>query len=179
LLPFGQVGGRIQGMDKGDITQVAKWDYDVRKFKSVDEILDFAISREIDAEAFYKELAEMVESPKMVKVLSDLAAEEVEHKEKLEAVKAGKKEIGDREVGDLEIVDYVKDVKHHPKMNYIDLLVVGMKKEGTSRRLYADLAAIAQKQEFKDIFLKLAQEETKHKQRFELDYDLMKFRTVQ
>ncbi len=165
-------------MEKGENKQAAKWDYDVRKFKSADEILDFAISRETDAEAFYMELAGMVENPEMVKVLSDLAAEEAEHKEKLEAVKAGKKEIGDKEVGDLEIVDYVTGAEPHPKMNYIDLLVVGMKKEETSRKLYANLAAIAQEQRLKDTFLKLAQEEAKHKLRFELDYDLMKFGTA-
>jgi len=60
-------------------------------------------------------------------------------------------------------------------MTYTDLLVVGMKKEETSRRLYADLAAVAEKQEFRDIFLKLAQEEAKHKLRFEFEYDLLTF----
>jgi rubrerythrin len=60
-------------------------------------------------------------------------------------------------------------------MNYAELLVVGMKKEETSRKLYADLAAIVQRQELKDIFLKLAQEEAKHKLRFEFEYDLMTF----
>lgn len=164
-------------MENGEIKQAAKWKYDVRKFKSVNEILDFAISREIEAETFFMELAEMAENPRITKTFKDLAAEEVEHKEKLEAVKAGKKEIGDREVGTLEIVDYVKDVKPHSKMNYIDLLIVGMKKEETSRRLYLNLAVIAQEQGLKDIFLKLAQEEAKHKLRFELDYDLMKFGT--
>jgi rubrerythrin len=120
-------------------------------------------------------LAGLVEKPEMVKVLSDLAAEELEHKVKLEAVKAGKVEIGEEEVGKLDIVDYVKDVELHPKMNYAELLVVGMKKEETSRKLYTDLAAIVQKQELKDIFLKLAQEEAKHRLRFEFEYDLMTF----
>jgi len=164
-----------RNMDKEEIKQVAKWDYDVRKFKSVDEILDFAISREIDAQAFYVKLAGLVENPKMVKFLSDLAAEELGHKEKLEAVKAGKGEIGDQNVGKLDIVDYVKDVVQHSKMSYADLLVVAMKKEETSRKLYADLAKIIQKQELRDVFLKLAQEEDKHKLRFELEYDLMMF----
>lgn len=162
-------------MDKGEIKQVGKWDYDVRKFKSVDEVLDFAISREIDAQAFYVKLAGLVENPKMVKFLSDLALEELGHKEKLEALKAGKGEIGEQDVGELDIVDYVKDVVTHSKMSYTDLLVVAMKKEETSRKLYADLAATVQQQELKNIFLKLAQEEAKHKLRFELEYDLMMF----
>ena len=60
-------------------------------------------------------------------------------------------------------------------MSYVELLVVGMKKEEKSRKLYSDLASIAQKQELKDMFLKLAQEEAEHKLRFELEYDLTTF----
>ncbi|MGB8226616.1 MAG: ferritin family protein [Sedimentisphaerales bacterium] len=162
-------------MDKGEIKQAAKWDYDVKKFKSADEILDFAINREVDAYNFYVKLAAMAEKPKMVKVFSDLAVEELEHKTKLQAVKAGKGRIGEQEVGKLDIVDYAKDVEPNPKMSYVDLLVVGMKKEETSRRLYTDLAAIIQEQRLKDIFLKLAQEEAKHKLRFEFEYDITAF----
>jgi rubrerythrin len=162
-------------MDKGEIKQAAKWDYDVRKFKSIDEILDFAINREVDAQAFYVKLAGLAENPKVIKVFSDLATEELEHKEKLEAVKAGKGRIGEQEIGKLDIVDYAKDVEPNPKMSYVDLLVVGMKKEETSRRLYTDLAAIIQEQRLKDIFLQLAQEEAKHKLRFEFEYDLITF----
>jgi len=34
---------------------------------------------------------------------------------------------------------------------------------------------LTQKQELKEIFLKLAQEEAEHKLRFEIEYDLMTF----
>jgi rubrerythrin len=174
LLPV-WVGGIIQVMDKGESKQVVKWDYEVRKFKSIDEILDFAISREIDAQLFYVKLAGITENPKVVKTFSDLANEELEHKAKLEAVKAGTDKIGEQDVGQLDIVDYAKDVQPYPKMTYVELLVVGMKKEETSRRLYTNLAAALQEQKLRDIFLKLAQEEAKHKLRFELEYDLMTF----
>jgi len=148
---------------------------DIKKFRSVDEVLDFAIKREIEAQNFYMELADFVEKPEMAKVLSDLALEELEHKVKLEAVKAGEIGIDEEEVGKLDIAEYVQDVEQHPKMSYIDLLVVGMKKEEISRKLYTDLATIAQTRELRDIFLKLAQEEAKHKLRFEIEYDLMTF----
>ena len=147
----------------------------MKNFGSIDEVLDFAIKREIEAQNFYMELADFVEKPEMAKVLSDLASEEVEHKEKLEAVKAGEIGIDEEEVGKLDIAEYVQDVEQHPKMSYVDLLVVGMKKEEISRKLYTDLATIAQRQEMRDIFLKLAQEEAKHKLRFEIEYDLMTF----
>jgi len=147
----------------------------MKKLRSIDEVLDFAIKREIEAQDFYMELADFVENPEMAKVLSDLASEELEHKAKLEAVKAGEISIGEEAVSNLGITCHVKDVEPYAKMSYVDLLVVGMKKEETSRKLYTDLATIAQKQELRDIFLKLAQEEAEHKLRFEIEYDLMTF----
>jgi rubrerythrin len=145
------------------------------KFKSIDEVLDFAISREIEAQAFYLKLADMVETPEMAKVFSDLASKELEHKEKLKAVKAGQISIDEENVGNLGITDHVKSVEPHAKMSYVDMLIVGMKKEETSRKLYSDLANLAQNQDLKEIFLKLAQEEAEHKLRFEIEYDLMTF----
>ena len=145
------------------------------KFNSIDDVLDFAISREIEAQAFYLKLANIVEKPEMAKVLSDLASEELEHKAKLQAIKAGQIGIGEEIVGNLGITGHVKSVEPHSRMSYVDLLVVGMKKEETSRKLYSDLAKVVQTHELKEIFLKLAQEEAEHKLRFEIEYDLMTF----
>ncbi len=148
---------------------------DMTKLKSNDEVLDFAINREIEAQAFYLKLADIVETPEMAKVFSDLASEELEHKAKLQAVKAGQISIDEEKVGNLGITDHVKSVEPYSKMSYVDMLVVGMKKEETSRKLYSDLARLTQKQELKEIFLKLAQEEAEHKLRFEIEYDLTTF----
>jgi len=147
----------------------------MKKFKSVDEVLDFAISTEIEAHNFYMKLSEFVEKPEMAKVLSDMALEEFEHKVKLEAVKAGKIEVKEEEVGNLGIADNLEEVIPYAKMSYIDLLVMAMKNEEAARKLYTDLAIIAQEQEVKDVFLKLAQEEANHKLRFEIEYDLTTF----
>jgi rubrerythrin len=145
------------------------------KFKSFDDIMDFAISREIEAQKFYLQLADIVERPEMAKVFSDLASEELEHKAKLQAIKAGQIKIEKENIGNLGITDHVKSVEPHAKMSYVDMLVVGMKKEETSRKLYTDLARATQKQELQEIFLQLAQEEADHKLRFEIEYDLMTF----
>lgn len=146
-----------------------------RKFSSIDEVLEFAIDRESEAHLFYVRVADMVKSPELVKVLKELATEEVEHRVKLEAVKAGEAAIEEEEVGSLNIADYLPDVEPHPNMNHTELLVVAMKKENLSYKLYTDLAALAQKKELKDLFLKLAQEEAEHKLRFELEYDWTMF----
>jgi len=145
------------------------------KFKSVDDVLDFALSREIEAQAFYLKLADIVETPEMAKVFSDLASEELEHKAKLQAIKAGQIGIDKENVGNLGITNHVKSVEPHAKMSYVDMIVVGMKKEERARKLYSDLARVTQNQELREIFLKLAQEEAEHKLRFEIEYDLMTF----
>lgn len=145
------------------------------KFGSVDEVLDFAIAREIEANLLYVRLADMVKKPELAKILRDLAAEEAEHKVRLEAIKAGEARIEEEKVGNLNIADYVPDVEPHPNMDYAELLIVAMKKEDLSYRLYVNLAAISLEEELRGIFLKLAQEEAGHRLRFEIDYDLTTF----
>jgi rubrerythrin len=46
-----------------------------------------------------------------------------------------------------------------------------MKREKAAYRLYLDLAAVAEAEELTETFLWLAQEEAKHKLRFEIEYD--------
>jgi len=145
--------------------------HNMEKFNSVDDILDFAIAREIEADKFYTELAGRMEDPAMRKVFKEFAKEERGHKIKLEAVKAGEVKIEQEQVSSLDIAGYVVDAEAKPDMNYADALVLAMKKEKASYRLYLDLAAIAEAEELTDMFLALAQEEAKHKLRFEIEYD--------
>jgi rubrerythrin len=143
----------------------------MRDFGSADEILDFAIQNEMEANRFYSDLAQQMKNPAMQKVFEEFAIEEMGHKRKLEAVKAGEFEIRDDQVLSLGIADYVVTGEPEPDMNYADALVLAMKKEKAAYRLYLDLAAIAEAEELTDLFLALAQEEAKHKLRFEIEYD--------
>ncbi|MHC4240587.1 MAG: ferritin family protein, partial [Planctomycetota bacterium] len=49
-----------------------------------EEVLEFAIARELEAYHFYLALAERVDSAEMRTVFEDLAKEELDHKAKLE-----------------------------------------------------------------------------------------------
>ena len=147
----------------------------MKKFRSVDEVLDFAIAGEIQAQELYLKMAFMVENPWMSRTLEGFAQEELQHRVKLEAVKAGKITLDREEVGDLGIDDTLEDVKSHTSMDYPELLVYAIKKENSSHRLYATMASIFSEPELKDIFLKLALEEANHKRRFEIEYDSVTF----
>ncbi len=147
----------------------------MENFESVDEILDFAIGRENEAIHLYIDLAGKVNKPELRKVLKDFAREEQEHKIKLEDAKAVGMVLKDEEVGSLGIAEYVDGGEVRPDMSYADILILAMKKENVSVKLYTDLAKIAQDEEMKDMFLWLAHEETEHKLRFEMEYDLTTF----
>lgn len=144
-------------------------------FESVDQVLDFAIARELEAHDLYTRWAGHVKKPSMRRILNDLAQEELEHKEKLEEVKAGRMKIGLEKVGNLDIADKAEDIAFQPEMNYTELLILAMKKEDKSVKLYTQLATASRQPQLKDIFLELAREEAQHKLRFELEYDLTTF----
>jgi rubrerythrin len=63
------------------------------------------------------------------------------------------------------------EVEPGPEMDYQDALVLAMKKEKAAFRFYLDLANQTANEEQKSLFLSLAQEEAKHKLRFEIEYD--------
>jgi len=145
---------------------------DVTEFKSVDDILDFAIAREEEAAEFYTALAAKMEKPWMKKTFEKFAKEEKGHRAKLQGVKDGKRLLpAQRKVMDLKIGDYLVAEEGTPDMTYQDALVLAMKKEKRAFRLYSDLAAKVDDGGVSDLFLGLAQEEAKHKLRFELEYD--------
>lgn len=141
-------------------------------FQSVDEALDFAIKNEEEAATFYTELAGRVTAPNVKEIFLGFAEEEKGHKAKLEAVKNGARLLAARsKVLDLKIGDYMAGAEPHDNMSYADSLVVAMQAEKAAFKLYTDLAASTADATLRELFLGLAQEEAKHKLRFELEYD--------
>ena len=142
------------------------------QWKSVDEVLDFAIANEEEAAQFYTDLAEKMDKPWMSKIFKEFAREEEGHKRKLLEVKAGKQLAPvEGKVLDLKIGDYLVEMEASPDMDYQDALILAMQKEKTAFKMYSDLAEAANDENLKTLFTSLAQEEAKHKLRFEIEYD--------
>ena len=152
----------------------------MQEFRSVNDVLDFAISEEEAAAQFYTDLAAKMEREWMQKVFQDFAKEEQGHKVKLLGVKSGKIPLlTDEQVMDLKIGDYLVDVdaeQQQTGLDYQQALILAMKKEKAAFKLYNDLANQTKEKEFVNLFQALAQEEAKHKLRFELEYDEQFFR---
>jgi rubrerythrin len=145
----------------------------MQKFSSADEVLDFAVEQEIAAQNFYHNLAANSDIPEMKVVFESFEKEEKGHQARLESMKTKGTfaAANPADVEDLGLADYLVDVEPTSHMEYKDALILAMKKEKAAYRLYTDLAELSKSKEMKDTFLFLAQEEAKHKLRFEIEYD--------
>jgi rubrerythrin len=141
-------------------------------FKSVDDVLDFAIAREEEAASFYKDLATKMSNPHTKQLFELFSKEEMGHKLKLLNIKDDKSLIPvEKEIRSLSLADYLVDIEVTPQMNYQEALIVAMKKEKAAFKLYNDLASATNEPSVRAIFQILSQEEAKHKLRFEIEYD--------
>ncbi|HAN19324.1 MAG: rubrerythrin [Bacteroidetes bacterium GWC2_33_15] len=144
----------------------------MKNFNSINEILDFAINAEQEAVDFYNQLAVNSKTSDMQQVFTQFAQEEIGHKARLIKIKnEGSYQLKQEQVADLKIADYLVSIMPTPGISYQDALVLAMKKEKAAFKLYFELSKRAQDTEMKNVFLSLAQEESKHKLRFEIEYD--------
>lgn len=144
----------------------------MEKFKTIDEILDFAMKSEQEAVDFYTQLATQMKNQQIKETFLQFAQEEVGHKARLQRIKDERLfDLSDEKIQDLKISDYTVPVKPNPDMDYAEALLLAMKKEKAAFKLYTKLAERTDNTELKAVFQNLAVEESKHKLRFELEYD--------
>jgi len=146
----------------------------MEEFETNEDILKFAIDREVQANQFYVALAERMAEPQMRQVFENLAAEELEHKAllELEVMKRGTV-VASEEMTGRFAANGAADVTTVLHMGYKNALAIGIDKERASFRLYADWIATAEDEEQREILLSLAEEEAKHKARLEIEYDML------
>ncbi len=144
----------------------------MKDFTSIDSILDFAINNEQEAVDFYNQLAGNSKNEEMKNVFTQFAKEEMGHKARLTKIKTeGSFEMKQQDVLDLKMSDYLVDIEPKPDMTYEEALILAMKREKNAFKLYTNLSEKAPTADLRKIFQSLAQEESKHKLRFELEYD--------
>jgi rubrerythrin len=108
----------------------------------------------------------------MKEVFLEFAGEEMKHKQRLIRIREeGVFTMPKQVVADLKIADYVVAAEPRPGMSYEESLVIAMKREKTAFKLYMKLAERSPNDELKNVFQSLAMEESRHKLRFELEYD--------
>ena len=145
----------------------------MEKFKTYDAILEFGIRKERQANRFYLAMAERVADPVIKKVFEELAAEELEHKAKLELelMKIGKTVDTTPDTESIDSSEYVYSDAAELDMDYRDVLELAITKEDAAFRLYVDMLAHSYSDQSREVLLALAEEEVRHKLRFEAERD--------
>ncbi len=144
-------------------------------FKSIDEILNFAIEKEVEAVEFYKKASGLAHVESIRDVLLDFSNEEDKHRKMLEHFKDDQKKIEKYEfkkILDLKRSDFlVVNVEYETGMNFTDILKLAMKREEMAVKLYNKLSNYALDSNVDNLFQILVQEESKHKNILETMYD--------
>ena len=140
--------------------------------KQFEEIIRFAIHREIESMDFYNKASNLVKHAGTRDLFLDFVKQEEGHKTKLEEVLAGKIVLGQIEkIPNLKISDYMVEAELKPDISYGDILRIAMKREERSVKLYTDLNKKNQDEVLRNVFSFLIQEESKHKYYIEKLYD--------
>lgn len=142
---------------------------DEKKFQ---EVIQFAIQREIESMGFYDKASKMVKHSGTRDLFLDFVKQEEGHKKKLEEVQAGKVGLEKIEkIPNLKISDYMIEAELKSDISYGDILRIAMKREERSVKLYTDLNEKNQNENLRNLFTFLIQEEGKHKYYIEKLYD--------
>lgn len=143
-------------------------------FKSVDDILAYAIEKENEAVKFYTELSNKDNFKSVKDTFKDFAKEEQKHADLLSELSTDKSKVNDyslKAIPDLIISDYLVETEYKEGMFMQDILRIAMKREELAVKLYKDLAGKTDNVEIIKVLNILAQEEAKHKLGLETMYD--------
>ncbi len=139
-------------------------------------ILEAAVKIEEQSYVLYTMAQKKVNYQSSKKFLKELASEEMKHKQKLLAIIENQERISKlgshaKSIQDLKIVDIMKDLPISEDADYQKILIYAAKREKTTYEYYKSLALGLEATEAGDLFSKLAQEELKHKNKLEREYD--------
>ena len=140
--------------------------------KEFRKVVQFAIEKEIGTSNLYAFCGRIAKYSGAKELFEELAKEEEGHRKLLEGLSIERVDQAKLEpIQDLRISDYLIDVTCKPDSSYADILRVVMKNEEYSVKLYNDLKTSCRDEESRKLFTFLAQEEAKHKLKFEKIYD--------
>ncbi|MDH4203253.1 MAG: ferritin family protein [Phycisphaerae bacterium] len=150
------------------------------EFESIQDILEFAISKEQASVQFYKDLASQMSDQTTRSLFETLVRNEQTHIEslRLEINKLGYTVKPEEQAPAsvylweerLELDDQARD------MDFVDALVLAIQKERAAFRLYAQILGMTQNEQFAKILMELAEEEMRHVLQLEREYEVVTHR---
>jgi rubrerythrin len=133
-----------------------------------DDIIDRAISSEIEAAEFYAQVAEKSKNTFIKELFLTFSEEEKKHRQILEGFRDDPSvAISFEKVPDFHIAETVDQPALSMDMSPVDAVALAMKKEEAAMRHYTELADVCTNAERKKLFYQLAAMEREHKNKME------------
>ncbi len=141
--------------------------------KRIADILDIAIKREEEAYEFYMDIHSKVDDANVKSTLEFMAGEEKKHKAFLVSYRDG--HFGDKglrmsDVVDYKIAEYLEEPEISANSKPEEVYLVASHREARSHQFYTELANLHAAGEPREMLLKMANEELKHKEKAEYLY---------
>ncbi|HOK65361.1 MAG TPA: ferritin family protein [Anaerohalosphaeraceae bacterium] len=137
------------------------------KFRTFDEVLDFAIVQEKAAQQFYAKLAQEVRDPAVKDFYRQLTEEEKEHERRLISLKGYAYALREPDLRDLSESGYLDAMPVPADVSLKEALQFAIRKERSAEHLYSLLADLVQQEELEQLFRVLSAQELRHRQVFE------------
>lgn len=141
--------------------------------EKLSKLIDTAIQREEEAYLFYMNLYAKIDDSSVKDTIQWIAGEEKKHREFLVNYRDGHYDAGALQMKDVvyyKIAEHQKEPEVKADMPSSDFFLLASHRELKSYHFYTGLAELHPAGETKDILLKMANEELKHKEKMEYLY---------
>ena len=141
--------------------------------KQLSEIIDLAIQREEEAYDFYMDIFNKLEDPSIKDTVEFIAKEEKKHKAFLVNYRKGDygpDALRMTDVVEYKIAEYLEEPEITKETKREDVYLIASHMESRSHQFYTKLANMHDQGDLKDMLLKMANEELKHKEKMEYLY---------
>jgi rubrerythrin len=153
--------------------RASKGDPSPMQDKTVSEVIETAIRREEEAYHFYMDIHDKVSDPGTRDILSFVAGEEQRHRAFLVKYRDGKfgaQSLRQSDVVSYHVAEHLDAPEVSEEIKPEDVFLVAAHRESRSHRFYAELAMLHDSGEIREMLLKMANEELKHKEKMEYLY---------
>ena len=140
------------------------------EFNTFEDVLDFAILQEKAAQEFYSKLSEEVISDDVKLFYRTLVQEEHLHELKLRELKRFGYDLVEPDLETLKESGYLDAMPVEPDISFVDAVRYAIKKERSARMLYNTLGQMCERDELKELFEELAEQEGSHAAYFKSEY---------
>jgi rubrerythrin len=142
--------------------------------REVTDLLDIAMDREIVSEAFYTAYQKRTQDPGAIKLMQELAQEELKHYQWIKNLKDTGQASHDwhqQKLPDLKISEYLMDINITEGAGLQDVITVAIKREQSSVEFYININQMTENKAVRQLCEKLIQAERNHKAKLEIFYE--------